>query len=276
MLPLISVIIPAYNAAQTIIDALETTVQQIYPHLEIIVIDDQSTDQTKEIVQSYVQRYREVKYFVLPYVDQKRFDWKGENINAGWLARNFGVNKSQGEWVTFQDADDASFLNRIMIQYKLAQRFKSHHICIDWQKFKKEHLSFEYNLSGQKAVTGQKVISSHKILQLARRTKGKGFEKLGKAHQYIPFVLKKSRPLRPFFFPSWGPYPCAGNAPLVKREVFRKVSFRPRAARVWSSARGRGADRDFNFQVAEKFQDSVCVKIPLYLWRVDHQNPDYF
>ena len=58
-------------------------------------------------------------------------------------------------------------------------------------------------------------------------------------------------------------------------EVKERIKFRPLRKRVWPSQRGRGADRDFNFAVAEEFKKSICLRLPLYLWRVKSQNPEY-
>ena len=70
-------------------------------------------------------------------------------------------------------------------------------------------------------------------------------------------------------------YPGTGNSPLFKREVIDKVIFRKLSERIWPSFMGRGADKDFNFQVAETFKNSYHFGIPLYLWRVEKQNPLY-
>ncbi len=94
-------------------------------------------------------------------------------------------------------------------------------------------------------------------------------------HQYLPFIVKWLPPTRTLFFRGLDAYPCAGNTPLFKREVIEKVRFRDVNHRVWPSTRGRGADRDFCFQVAETFGRSIAFKLPLYLWRVRGQNTTY-
>lgn len=274
MLPLISVVIPAYNAGKTISVALRSMVSQTYPWLEIIAVDDQSTDETREVILKFAQKHSNIKYVQTPFVDHQRHNWRGENINAGWLARNVGVNQSRGEWITFQDADDASFLNRIAVQYKIAQRFRALHVCIDWQKFAKNFVCEALDLEPYRRRRGL-VISAQYLAERAQLTRGKVTQKGKRLYRYLPFAWKKIYWWRRFFFAAWDPYPCAGNSPLVKRDVFRKVHFRPLAERVWPSPRGRGADRDFNFQVAATFQNSICVRLPLYLWRVKTQNPDY-
>ncbi|PJA94745.1 hypothetical protein CO130_02855, partial [Candidatus Jorgensenbacteria bacterium CG_4_9_14_3_um_filter_38_10] len=88
--PLVSIIIPAYNAEKYIQRALESALAQTYKDIEIIVIDDGSTDKTAEIIKTY-QDPRIIYFF------QK-------NQGQG-PARNNGIKKSQGEYITFLDAD---------------------------------------------------------------------------------------------------------------------------------------------------------------------------
>lgn len=266
MHPLISVIIPAHNAETTIATAIQSVLNQTYPQLEIIIVDDNSTDRTREVV----QRFNDVRYVSLPFDDPHRLNRRGVNINAGWMARNFGIDHAKGEWITFQDADDASLLNRIEAQYQLASHYRSSHVCINWQKFDDSLLGTTLDMNRWLKENPDAIIGSQQIVELAKKTKGGGFSLMRGLHSYVPFLLKRRMS---FFFQRWDPYPFAGNSPLVKREIFDHVRFRPRDERVWPSDRGRGADRDFNFQVAETFKNSICANIPLYLWRVNTQNP---
>ncbi|MGD0781137.1 MAG: glycosyltransferase family 2 protein [Dehalococcoidales bacterium] len=89
---LVSAIIPTYNSAHLLTRALESTIGQTYQNVEIIVVDDGSTDNTEDIVRNYGKR---VKYRRLPH--------------AGLPAvpRNAGLQLAQGEYIAFLDADDA-------------------------------------------------------------------------------------------------------------------------------------------------------------------------
>lgn len=259
--PLISVVIPAYNNAATIGTALDAMLAQTYRPLEVIVADDMSDDDTAAVVERYRAAHPDmIQYVRVPYDDPYRYNEKGVNINAGWLARNMGIEAARGELITFQDADDGACADRIQVQYKILRRFNSHHVVVDWQKF-------------DKALNG-------KVRPLSLRA----LSQQGEAISSIPEdaiigtkeimrLVRKTRPRR--FFRAWDAYPCAGSNPLVRREVFEKVHFRPLWERTRPSKKGRGADRDFNFLVAETFQDSVAVKVPLVLWRVDSQNSEY-
>jgi glycosyltransferase involved in cell wall biosynthesis len=88
--PRLSVIVPAYNAANFIRDAIRSIEEQDYPTLEIIVVDDGSTDATREVVAGHNGAIR--------YVRQ-------ENQGAAG-ARNHGLSLARGSLITFLDADD--------------------------------------------------------------------------------------------------------------------------------------------------------------------------
>jgi glycosyltransferase involved in cell wall biosynthesis len=91
--PLVSVIIPAYNYAHLIGETLQSIIYQSYPKWECIVVDNGSTDNTKEIVESYCLIHNRIKYFSQP--------------NTGpSSARNYGISLSSGEFIQFLDADD--------------------------------------------------------------------------------------------------------------------------------------------------------------------------
>ena len=93
MLPLISVIIPAYNAENFIAKTLASVVAQTYRHLEILVVDDGSSDRTQSIVQAMALKDPRIKPF--------------KQINAGVAAaRNTGIEKARGEYIAPIDADD--------------------------------------------------------------------------------------------------------------------------------------------------------------------------
>lgn len=88
--PLVSVIIPTYNHARFVVQAVQSVLAQTYPHVEIIVVDDGSTDETTQVLEPLAGRIR-----------------VATQTNAGVAAaRNHGFALAQGQYLTFLDADD--------------------------------------------------------------------------------------------------------------------------------------------------------------------------
>lgn len=271
--PLISVIIPVYNCEKTVAVAIQSILDQTYRNLEVIVVDDNSTDGTRAVVERLADLDSKIK-IVEGKDDPERFDKiLNRNVNAGYSARNTGFENVHGEYVTFQDADDASLLNRIEVQYGLLKKYNSTHLTMDWIKFnpaclgkKLEVKAFENNPA---------IIGPEELYEMSQRSKGSIAKISSGLNTLITFHYKRKRILNKFFFGSLENYPGSGNSPMFKREVIEKVQFRKLKDRVWPSFTGRGADKDFNFQVAETFKNSHMISIPLYMWRVKNQNPAY-
>jgi glycosyltransferase involved in cell wall biosynthesis len=86
----ISVIIPAYNYARYLSEAIDSVFAQTYPALEVIVVDDGSTDETPAVLAAYGDRIRAIRL-------------QNQGVSA---ARNTGISAARGEYVAFLDADD--------------------------------------------------------------------------------------------------------------------------------------------------------------------------
>ncbi|MEP6519897.1 glycosyltransferase family 2 protein [Microcoleus vaginatus] len=92
-LPLVSVIIPAYNAEPFIEETLKSVLAQTYPAIEVLVVDDGSQDRTAEIVEKISKKDSRVQLL------------KQQNAGVA-AARNLGIQKSRGEYIAPIDADD--------------------------------------------------------------------------------------------------------------------------------------------------------------------------
>lgn len=267
---------PAHNVSETIAVAIESILWQTHRDLELIVVDDNSTDGTSGIAREYAAVDDRVRVCSLPDDDTERIGWNGTNINAGWAARNHGMGLAEGEWITFQDADDASLLNRMRVQHEFAVKYGSSHVCVDWQKYAPDHLGKHLDVGRIRSVHGEGslVTETREILALARHSKGLIPSHFPWFHQRVPHRIRIRQIARELFFGDiYAHYPGAANCALVKAAVAREIGFRPLSQRVWPSRRGRGADRDFNFAVAENVRDSISVRLPLYLW--SHNGPNH-
>lgn len=270
---LISVIIPARNSEDTIEVAVQSILDQTWKNLEVIVVDDNSTDSTRAIVEKMSEKDARVKYYPLPSDDLHRTNGRGRNINAGYMARNYGFDKSRGSIIAFQDADDASLRNRIEIQYRLLERYAATHVCIDWQRLDPALIDKTFDADRFLKEHPEAIVGREEIFETSRRAKGIAMRILGSLRAKIPFSIKTMRVINRVFFGTLAKYPGAAGVPMLRREAMEIVKFRKLDERVWPSFTGRGADRDFNFQVAETFRNSYAFYIPLYLWRQDIRNP---
>ena len=108
---LVSVIIPTYNSAQYLADTLNSVYAQTYRPIEIIVIDDGSTDNTKVIVKQWKANISLNHKFELHYYHQ-------ENAGAQ-VARNLGLKKSRGEYIQFLDSDDLLSASKVSKQVNM-------------------------------------------------------------------------------------------------------------------------------------------------------------
>lgn len=273
--PLISVIIPCYNCADTIATAISSIQNQTYQNIEIIVVDDASTDNTKDVVKEIIKHDKRIT-LIDSENDPNKFDpILKRNINAGWSARNTGFKIAKGQYITFQDADDASLKNRIEIQLFLIEKYKASHVTLDWFKFQDKYLNRELDFDKFKNGLTHNLIGPKELYRLSQKTKGIISKFSEKINSQIPFHWKRKRFVNKLFWSSLAPYPGTGNSPLFERKVIDKVKFRPLKYRIWPSFMGRGADRDFNFEVVETFCNSYVFFIPAYMWRMNKENENY-
>lgn len=117
---LISVIIPAYNCEKTILETINSVLQQTYSNFELIIINDGSQDSTLEIVNK-IQDSR-LRVF--------SFDNAGGNVS-----RNRGLHLAQGEFISFLDADDIWTSDKLDSQLKALEKNTNAHVAYSWTDY---------------------------------------------------------------------------------------------------------------------------------------------
>lgn len=95
MNPLVSVIIPVYNSKNTIEKTLDSVINQTYQKIEVILIDDGSTDGSTEIMRKYIEKHKTVIFKIISK--------KNGGVSS---ARNRGIDESTGDYISFLDSDD--------------------------------------------------------------------------------------------------------------------------------------------------------------------------
>jgi len=115
--PLVSVVIPAYNCEQYIKATVLSVIDQTYKNIEIIIIDDGSSDATGAVCKSLANEYDNIIYIY-------------ESNGGVSRARNIGLNKCTGEYICFLDGDDLWPNNKVAAQVEyLENNINSHFIC---------------------------------------------------------------------------------------------------------------------------------------------------
>lgn len=103
MISKVTVIIPSYNHGRYITRALNSVINQSFSNLEILIIDDGSTDNTSEIIKNIIKNDSRIKYIY--------------QSNSGLSsARNLGLDHASGQWIQFLDADDVIHPDKIRAQ----------------------------------------------------------------------------------------------------------------------------------------------------------------
>lgn len=272
---LISVVIPVWNEKDRIAQAVQSMQNQTWKNLEIIVVDDGSTDGTQDIVKEIAAQDERVRLYDNPHKVQ-RTNWRGYDINAGFAARNYGFEIATGEWITTQDADDASLRNRIEVEYALAKRYNATMVMIGYQRLRPELLDAELDVDAIFKDKGEEAVVLKPDLLSKLPNARRGVLMLEPIHRFIPFPIKWFPYTRKLFYKDTTPFPGADNCMMFHRSVRDKgVYFRPRNARTWGTPNGRGSGRDFAYNVTDKFKNTWSFKLPLYLWNANLENPDY-
>lgn len=104
----VSVIIPVYNSSKYLKECIDSVLNQSYKNLEVIIIDDKSSDNSLDIINSY---------------KDKRIKLISLDKNSGVsVARNIGIDKSSGDYITFIDSDDYWDLDKIKKQVDFIEK----------------------------------------------------------------------------------------------------------------------------------------------------------
>lgn len=146
----VSVIIPAYNSEQFIAETLDSLVSQTLKDIEVIIVNDGSTDGTQEIIDAYCEKYSIFKSFIK------------ENGGVS-RARNYGLERATGEYVVFLDADDTYSEGSLEAFYETAKRTGADLVLGRLMNFGKDIVS-KYNAFADRLASMESVDTFTKIL----------------------------------------------------------------------------------------------------------------
>lgn len=118
---LVSVIIPVYNAEKYLEECIDSVINQTYKNIELILINDGSTDNSQDICERYKNKYSNINLFNIT------------NHGVSY-SRNFGISKSSGEYIIFIDADDYIEKNMIFDLVKIKEEDTTNTIIFNYSK----------------------------------------------------------------------------------------------------------------------------------------------
>lgn len=125
----ISIIVPVFNTEKYLKKCLDSLVNQTLNEIEIIVVNDGSTDNSQIIINDYSSEYIQIRSF--------------QKENGGLSdARNFGIDKAEGEYIGFVDSDDSVDKHMFEKMYLLSQRHNAEMVICDLEKVNENGVSF--------------------------------------------------------------------------------------------------------------------------------------
>ena len=170
---LVSVVMPMYNAENSIERSIKSVLAQSYSNLELIIINDKSTDKSLEIAQKIKLKDNRINILNL-----------NKNVGAG-IARNKGINFSKGNIIAFLDSDDTWNPNKLEIQIQAMKKHDVALVCSGYDVVGMSHKHISLKIPNQK-ITYKRLLRSNVIGCL---TVIYDVKKIGK--QYMPKIRKR-------------------------------------------------------------------------------------
>ncbi|MFD2203178.1 glycosyltransferase family 2 protein [Shivajiella indica] len=120
----VSIIIPTYNRGELLRETIDSIIGQSYPFWELLIIDDESSDNTHEIVEKYEKQDSRIKYFKRP-----------NNLPKGANAcRNYGLSLASGTFIKWVDSDDLLKENNLELQIKVLKENRNIKVCLGYSQ----------------------------------------------------------------------------------------------------------------------------------------------
>ena len=161
----VSIIIPAYNSEKFIKRCLDSVINQIYKNLEIIVIDDASKDNTKQIIKEYAEKDNRIRPF-----------YSSENKGVSF-SRNIGLKASTGEYIMFVDSDDELTKDAVRRMIDIAVKYNSDYVdsyeIVKYTKRNNKVCMFTESKVPKKHLVLGSIKENPKIISMYMYSKGK-------------------------------------------------------------------------------------------------------
>lgn len=151
MKSLVTVVLPFYNAASTLSDAIDSIINQSYPTIELILINNNSTDGSQNIAQKYRSGFKNIRLL-------------NEYTQGVAHAANRGMNAAKGDFIARMDADDISNPNRIKTQLKFLTESNAD-ICASRVEVNKTHSGFHHFINWSNSILTSDTIYNNRFVE---------------------------------------------------------------------------------------------------------------
>lgn len=159
---LVSIIMPSWNTAKFIAESIQCVIDQTYKNWELLIVDDCSTDNTDEVVASFLADKR-VKYL------------HNEKNSGAALTRNKAMREAQGEWIAFLDSDDLWTPDKLEKQVKFMKANNYVLTYTEYEKIDEEDNPLNIYVTGPDVVNKRKMYNYDYIGQLTMMYSAKHF-----------------------------------------------------------------------------------------------------
>lgn len=139
---LVSIIMPSYNTAKFISETIKSVLAQTYTDWELIIVDDCSTDNTDEVVESFLPDNR-IKYI------------KNEKNSGAAFSRNRALCEAKGKWIAFLDSDDVWLPEKLEKQIAFMEKNDYHFSYTNYIEID------EFSIPNGRVITGPKKVTRH-------------------------------------------------------------------------------------------------------------------
>lgn len=136
---LVSIITPTYNCGRFIAETIESVLSQTYTNWEMIIVDDCSTDDTREVVEQFANDHR-IKYHCL------------ERNSGAAVARNTALKMAHGRWIAFLDSDDLWIKTKLESQIKFMLDNNYHFSYTNYEEIDEDGVALGKFVSGPKHI----------------------------------------------------------------------------------------------------------------------------
>lgn len=148
---MVSIVMPAYNAGRYIEEAIDSVLNQTYKNWELIVVDDCSRDNTRQILDRYISQYSNIHYY------------KNEHNLGSADTRNLGVSVAAGEWIAYLDSDDCWHPDKLQLQMELAEKTQAEFLFTGSAFIDEESRPLDYFLPAPEKVSYQELLKQNVV-----------------------------------------------------------------------------------------------------------------